>query len=104
MDFWRGPAYTDFFKYLEEKGGFYYEVRVILSPGLRVALIHVQRWGDAPVHSIAAALFVKKEQIHFWDEIGYEHNPYTHCPQKEKTWKQGKCSCNQQRSFGKYAP
>lgn len=104
MDFWRGPAYTDFFNYLEEKGGFYYEVRVILSPGLRVSLTHVQRWGDAPVHSIAAALFVKKEQIHFWDEIGYEHNPYTHCPQKEKTWKQGKCSCNQQRSFGKYAP
>ena len=104
MDFWRGPAYTDFFNYLEEKGGFYYEVRVILSPGLYIALTRVQRWGDAPVHSIAAALFAKKEQIHFWDEIGYEHNPYTHCPQNGKTWKQGKCSCSQQRSFGKYAP
>lgn len=104
MDFWRGPAYTDFFNYLEEQGGFYYEVRVILSLGLCVALMRVQRWGDAPVHSIAAALFVKKEQIHFWDEIGYEHNPYTHCPQKEQTWKEGKCSCSQQRSFGKCAP
>ncbi|KAF8345050.1 glycosyltransferase family 15 protein [Amanita rubescens] len=82
MDFWRGPAYTDFFNYLDGTGGFYYE-----------------RWGDAPVHSIAAALFAKKEQIHFWDEIGYEHNPYTHCPQKEEAWKQGKCSCSQQRSF-----
>ncbi|KAJ3549442.1 hypothetical protein NMY22_g886 [Coprinellus aureogranulatus] len=37
MDFWRGDAYSKFFDYLEAKGGFYYE-----------------RWGDAPVHSIAA--------------------------------------------------
>ena len=26
MDFWRGPAYTAFFEYLDSKGGFYYEV------------------------------------------------------------------------------
>ena len=35
-----------FFEHLDKKGGFYYE-----------------RWGDAPVHSIGAALFAKKEQI-----------------------------------------
>ncbi|PPQ82033.1 hypothetical protein CVT24_009909, partial [Panaeolus cyanescens] len=52
MEFWRGPAYTDFFEYLESQGGFYYE-----------------RWGDAPVHSIAAALFASKDQIQFFDEI-----------------------------------
>jgi len=28
MDFWRGPAYTAFFDYLDSKGGFYYEVRL----------------------------------------------------------------------------
>lgn len=27
MDFWRGPAYTAFFDYLDATGGFYYEVR-----------------------------------------------------------------------------
>jgi len=27
MDFWRGPAYTEFFQFLDSKGGFYYEVR-----------------------------------------------------------------------------
>ena len=59
MDFWRGEAYSKFFDYLDATGGFYYE-----------------RWGDAPVHSIAAALFSKREQIHFFREIGYEHNPY----------------------------
>ncbi|KAM6499754.1 Nucleotide-diphospho-sugar transferase, partial [Amanita muscaria] len=69
---------------LEKTGGFYYE-----------------RWGDAPAHSIAAALFAKKEQVHFWDEIGYEHPPYTHCPQKEETWRQEKSMCGQDRSFGK---
>ena len=26
MDFWRGPAYTAFFDYLDSTGGFYYEV------------------------------------------------------------------------------
>ncbi|KAG1905608.1 glycosyltransferase family 15 protein [Suillus fuscotomentosus] len=53
MDFWRGEAYTKFFEYLENTGGFYYE-----------------RWGDAPVHSIAAALFTRKDQIHFFKDIG----------------------------------
>ena len=42
-----------FFEHLDKKGGFYYE-----------------RWGDAPVHSIGAALFAKKEQIHFFNDIG----------------------------------
>ena len=27
MEFWRGPAYTAFFEYLDQQGGFYYEVR-----------------------------------------------------------------------------
>ena len=26
MDFWRGEAYTKYFEYLDETGGFYYEV------------------------------------------------------------------------------
>ena len=33
MDFWRGPAYTAFFEYLDSTGGFYYEVcAYILGP------------------------------------------------------------------------
>ena len=32
--------------------------------------------GDAPVHSIGAALFAKKEQIHFFEDIGYRHEPF----------------------------
>ncbi|CAA7264528.1 unnamed protein product [Cyclocybe aegerita] len=82
MAFWRGPAYTAFFEYLDKQGGFYYE-----------------RWGDAPVHSIAAALFASRDQIQFFDDIGYEHNPYTHCPKSKKVWEERRCSCDQQRSF-----
>ncbi|OCH85871.1 glycosyltransferase family 15 protein [Obba rivulosa] len=82
MDFWRSEAYTKYFEFLDSKGGFYYE-----------------RWGDAPVHSIAAALFARKDQIHFFNEIGYEHNPYTHCPRGEEVWQRGRCSCNPSRSF-----
>ncbi|KAJ7576427.1 glycosyltransferase family 15 protein [Mycena floridula] len=82
MEFWRSPAYQDYFEYLDSKGGFYYE-----------------RWGDAPVHSIAAALFLKKEQIHFFSAMGYEHNPYVHCPSDAGDWKRGRCSCNPQRNF-----
>ncbi|KAI0738252.1 glycosyltransferase family 15 protein [Daedaleopsis nitida] len=82
MDFWRSEAYSKFFEHLDSKGGFYYE-----------------RWGDAPVHSIAAALFQSKDKIHFFDEIGYEHNPYVHCPKGEGAWARGKCGCNPQRSF-----
>ena len=29
MDFWRGEAYSKFFDFLDRKGGFYYEVRVV---------------------------------------------------------------------------
>ena len=102
MNFWRGPAYTAYFDYLDSTGGFYYEVSISCRHQFCDDLLkwNAQRWGDAPVHSIAAALFTKKEQIHFWDEIGYEHPPYTHCPQKEETWRRQKCTCGQDRNFG----
>ncbi|KAI0062269.1 glycosyl transferase [Artomyces pyxidatus] len=76
MDFWRGEAYTKFFNFLDQKGGFYYE-----------------RWGDAPVHSIAASLFLRKDEIHFFGDIGYRHDPFQMCPQGD-VWTRGRCSCN----------
>ncbi|EIN06517.1 glycosyltransferase family 15 protein [Punctularia strigosozonata HHB-11173 SS5] len=82
MDFWRSEAYSTFFDYLDQKGGFYYE-----------------RWGDAPVHSIAAALFLPKDKLHFFNEIGYFHNPFTHCPRGEQPWKEGRCACDQNTNF-----
>ncbi|PPQ78267.1 hypothetical protein CVT25_011726, partial [Psilocybe cyanescens] len=84
LDLWRSPAYTKFFDFLDKKGGFYYE-----------------RWGDAPVHSMAASLFLNKTQLHFFNDIGYRHEPFEHCPQGE-SHKRGKCSCDSPDNFGVY--
>lgn len=65
MDFFRGEAYDSWFKYLDSTGNFYYE-----------------RWGDAPVHSIGVGLFANKSQIHWFRDIGYQHEPYTNCPNR----------------------
>ncbi|CED85435.1 glycosyltransferase family 15 protein [Phaffia rhodozyma] len=84
LDFWRGDAYMDYFNFLEAKGGFYYE-----------------RWGDAPVHSIGAGLFAKKEQVHFFSDIGYYHGPYSHCPTGE-AHSAGRCSCKEEDNFDEH--
>ncbi|KAI9271845.1 nucleotide-diphospho-sugar transferase [Phascolomyces articulosus] len=66
LDLWRSPQYRDFFNYLDSTGKFFYE-----------------RWGDAPVHSIAAGLFLDTNEIHYFEDIGYQHDLYRHCPSKE---------------------
>lgn len=81
LNFWRSQAYMDFFNFLDQKGGFYYE-----------------RWGDAPVHSIGAALFANKSQIHWFDDIGYRHEPFQHCPQGE-AHARGRCWCDINNNF-----
>ncbi|KAF8212223.1 glycosyltransferase family 15 protein [Mycena galopus ATCC 62051] len=81
MDFWRSPAYQAFFDFLEAKGGFYYE-----------------RWGDAPIHSIAASLFARRDQIHFFRDVGYQHESFAHCPSGDQ-WREGRCSCDPNDSF-----
>jgi alpha 1,2-mannosyltransferase len=82
LNWLRGPAYLRYFEYLDRAGGFFYE-----------------RWGDAPVHSIAAAIFLNKTEVHFFDDIGYRHNPFTHCPTRRELQK--KCHCNADDNFGK---
>ncbi|TFK60515.1 glycosyltransferase family 15 protein [Pluteus cervinus] len=86
MDFWRGPAYTAFFEHLDLAGGFYYE-----------------RWGDAPVHSIGVSLLARKDQVHFFDEIGYQHENWMHCPTSSQAWADNKCTCNPLTTFDKAA-
>ena len=67
---------------------------------LYILLLLIIRWGDAPVHSIAATLFLNKSQIHFFNDIGYKYGPYLHCPIDEKTRESGKCSCDISKNFG----
>lgn len=65
--FFRSKEYRDFFDYLDRKGGFFFE-----------------RWGDSPVHSLAAALLLDPAEIHRFDDIGYRHPPFWTCPQNAR--------------------
>lgn len=67
LDFFRSQKYEDYFNHLDRAGGFFYE-----------------RWGDAPVHSIALGLFEDASKIHWFRDIGYRHIPYFNCPNSPK--------------------
>lgn len=82
LNWLRSKPYLDFFESLDHDGGFFYE-----------------RWGDAPVHSIAASLLLNKTEVHFFDDIGYWHVPFTHCPTSEKTRLALRCHCNPKDNF-----
>lgn len=44
------------------------------------------------VHSLAAGLFLTTDQIHYFEDIGYQHDLYRHCPSKKS--KLGcRCDC-----------
>ncbi|KAI8393582.1 alpha-1,2 mannosyl-transferase [Radiomyces spectabilis] len=81
LKFFQSEQYQAFFDYLDKAGGFFYE-----------------RWGDPVIHSLAAVLFLEKEQVHFWDNIGYRvANSFTHCPTNLSLYSQ--CSCRPQQNF-----
>lgn len=80
LNFFRGELYQKYFDFLDKKGGFYYE-----------------RWGDAPIHSLAASIFLGKRKIHFFEDIGYEHPPFQHCPRNPSRFPD--CECNSNSSI-----
>ena len=82
LNWLRSPAYVDYFNSLDKDGGFFYE-----------------RWGDAPVHSIAAAIMLPKDKIHFFNDISYYHVPFTHCPTGEELRLELRCHCNPKDNF-----
>ncbi|GAV55046.1 hypothetical protein ZYGR_0AS03690 [Zygosaccharomyces rouxii] len=82
LNLWRSPAYREYFKYLDDTGSFFYE-----------------RWGDAPVHSIAASLFLPKDMIHYFSDVGYYHMPYNNCPLDKDVFKENNCECDQDEDF-----
>lgn len=34
------------------------------------------QWGDAPVHSLAAALLLQPHELHHFSDLGYGHPPF----------------------------
>ncbi|KAI8818618.1 Mnt1 protein [Fimicolochytrium jonesii] len=81
LHLWRSKAYEGYFEHLDHAGGFFYE-----------------RWGDAPVHSIGATLLLKPSQIHFFNNIGYDHTGINHCPIDQPAFA-NKCQCNGLKNF-----
>ncbi|KAL7316075.1 hypothetical protein PS15m_005215 [Mucor circinelloides] len=73
LNLWRDDRYQKYFDYLDSTGNFFYE-----------------RWGDAIVHSLAAGLFLNKSQVHFFNDIGYKHDDFSHCVDDGIF---GKCMC-----------
>lgn len=67
-----------------------------IHPSLPVSL----RWGDAPVHSIAVAMFLHKSEVHFFNDIGYRHTAYMHCPTDPKI--HAKCKCDETLNHGTF--
>ncbi|ODQ81456.1 glycosyltransferase family 15 protein [Babjeviella inositovora NRRL Y-12698] len=55
--------YQAYFNFLENSGGFYAE-----------------RWGDAPIHSLAVGMFLELDDVHYFRDIGYKHSTLGHCP------------------------
>ncbi|CAL9737251.1 probable mannosyltransferase Ktr4p [Monosporozyma servazzii] len=83
LDFLRSEPYEKYMDFLEDKGGFYYE-----------------RWGDAPVRSLALGLFADKSRIHWFRDVAYHHFPYTNCPNSPADSNR----CDRKCSPGKFTP
>ncbi|QLL33769.1 hypothetical protein HG536_0F00940 [Torulaspora globosa] len=79
LNFFRSDRYKRFFDFLDSKGGFHYE-----------------RWGDAPVHSIAVSLLLNRDEIIHFDELGYFHAPFSTCPTSYYLRLQQRCQCDAQ--------
>lgn len=63
LDFFRSKEYEDFFQMMDRSGGFWME-----------------RWGDAPIHSLAAGALLGPGDIHYFRDFGYRHTTIQHCP------------------------
>ncbi|KXT05441.1 hypothetical protein AC578_11100 [Pseudocercospora eumusae] len=63
LDFFRSKEYEDFFNMMDRSGGFWME-----------------RWGDAPIHSLAAGALLSPKDIHYFRDYGYRHTTIQHCP------------------------
>ncbi|KAI8374303.1 glycolipid 2-alpha-mannosyltransferase-domain-containing protein [Radiomyces spectabilis] len=84
LKFLRSPGYQAYFRHLDDAGGFFYE-----------------RWGDAPVHSLAVALMLGSKDVHWFYDIGYKHDTFEHCPSEPNWLLHGKCYCDPEFNFGK---
>jgi alpha 1,2-mannosyltransferase len=82
----RSREYQDHFRYLDQTNMFFLE-----------------RWGDAPVHSLAATILLPADAIHFFQNIGYLHDWYKHCPSPYSKHFNN-CECSYREDINVYDP
>ncbi|CDK24560.1 unnamed protein product [Kuraishia capsulata CBS 1993] len=82
LDFFRSEQYEKYFQFLENEGGFFYE-----------------RWGDAPVHTLALSYLLPPSALHYFDNTGYYHKPNQACPPSDAARKKFNCDCNPRKDF-----
>ncbi|KAG0170529.1 alpha 1,2-mannosyltransferase 2.4.1 [Apophysomyces sp. BC1034] len=80
LAFLRSIEFQTYFKHLDRAGGFFYE-----------------RWSDSTVTTVAAAMFLEKQAIHFFNQVGYSHGEVSHCPLNWEHLQQ--CSCDVADSY-----
>ncbi|OLY78087.1 putative mannosyltransferase KTR3 [Smittium mucronatum] len=73
LDFMRTSEYQSLVDAIDLAGGMFYE-----------------RWGDAPIRSIAASLFLEKKEFHWFEDLGYSYTGNVHCPSNATMFK--KCT------------
>lgn len=78
FNFFRSTEYRSFFQHLDATGGF-----------------HLERWGDAAVHSLALALFLEPEKLHYFEDFGYRHDALQHCPPANLRQPGCGCTCDE---------
>lgn len=110
LRFFRSQPYIDYFNYLDKAGGFYYERwgdAPVLNPlqttagrfdvcaGRRILFAGMPAAPEAQcnvqVHTLGTALLLDPSEVHFFDEIGYEHPPFAHLPVTADAASNGQC-------------
>lgn len=82
LEFFRGEEYNLYFDALDKTGNFFYE-----------------RWGDAPVHSMAVSYLLPPEKIQYFDNTGYYHGKIGNCPRDKNYYSEHNCQCNRNLEF-----
>lgn len=67
VQFFKSENYIKFISYLDELGG-----------------IYRYRWGDAPIKTLAVSLFAPLSQVHYFEDIVYDHGGMKNPPNLER--------------------
>lgn len=101
MNFFRSKEYQDYFDYIDQANGIFYERwydRYTQEKGMSFSINRVTNRGDPVIQSLGAVLFLEKSDIQFWENIGYRVAGYfLHCPTDKTLY--SKCSCRPSQNF-----